>query len=98
MGDVGKIVPKLNKKFDRILMPLPKGAENYLGLALKYIKNGGIVHLYDFLHEGEFDRAHENIKKACGKSKKKFKIINTIKCGQYSPGFYRVCIDFKAIF
>ena len=26
---------------------------------------------------------------------KKFKILNTSKCGQYSPGFYRVCVDFE---
>ena len=76
-------------------MPLPKGGENFLGLTLKYIKNNGIIHFYDFLHEGEFEKAHEKIKKACDKSKKKFKILNTVKCGQYSPGFYRVCVDFE---
>src|SRR3989338_3495787 len=32
-GDVTKIMPKLKKKFDRILMPLPKGGENFLRLA-----------------------------------------------------------------
>ena len=95
LGDVIKVMPKINKKFDRILMPLPKGAESFLGLTLKYIKKNGTVHFYDFLHEGEFETAHEKIKKACIKSKKKFKILNTVKCGQYSPGFYRVCVDFE---
>jgi len=95
LGDVNKVMPKLNKKFDRILMPLPKGAESFLDLTLKYIKKNGTVHFYDFLHEGEFETAHEKIKKACIKSKKKFKILNTVKCGQYSPGFYRVCVDFE---
>ena len=95
LGDVNKVMPKVNKKFGRILMPLPKGGENFLGLTLKYIKNNGIIHFYDFLHEGEFEKAHEKIKKACDKSKKKFKILNTVKCGQYSPGFYRVCVDFE---
>jgi tRNA (guanine37-N1)-methyltransferase len=28
LGDVTKILPKIKKKFDRILMPLPKGGEN----------------------------------------------------------------------
>ena len=97
-GDVRKIMPKLNKKFDRILMPLPKSGENFLGLALKYTKNNGIVHFYDFLHEGEFEKAHEKIKKSCEKGKKKFRILNTVKCGQYSPGFYRVCVDFEIKF
>ena len=96
LGDVRKVMPGLNKKFDRILMPLPKGGENFLNLALSYIKKNGIVHFYDFLHEDEFFKAEEKIKKACEKARKKYRIINIIKCGQYSPGFYRVCVDFVA--
>ena len=95
LGDVKKIMPKLNKKFDRILMPLPKGGEDFLNLTLKYIKNKGVIHFYDFLHEGEFYRAEEKVKKACKKSRKKCKIMNIVKCGQYSPRFYRVCVDFE---
>ncbi len=95
LGDVTKIMPKINKKFNRILMPLPKEGGNFLDLALKYIKKNGIIHFYGFLHEDEFEKAHENIKKACEKAKKKFKILNTVKCGQYSPGFYRICADFE---
>ena len=94
LGDVKKILPRLNKKFDRVIMPLPKSGEDYLDLALKYIKKNGTVHFYDFLHEGEFDRAHEKIMKACIKARKRCAISLTIKCGQYSPGFYRICVDF----
>ena len=95
LGDVKRIMPKLSKKFDRILMPLPKGGENFLGLALRYIKNKGIVHFYDFLHEGEFYKAEEKVESACRKAKKKHKILKIIKCGQYSPRFYRICADFQ---
>ncbi|MBS3095885.1 class I SAM-dependent methyltransferase family protein [Candidatus Woesearchaeota archaeon] len=94
LGDVGKVMPKLKKKFDRILMPLPKGGENFLYLALKYIKNKGVVHFYDFLHEDEFYKAEDKVKGACQKSKKEFNILKVVKCGQYSPRFYRVCVDF----
>ena len=95
LGDVRKIMPKLNKKFDRIAMPLPKGGENFLDLSLRYIKNKGIVHFYDFLHENEFYKAEEKIKRVCNQSKKKCKILRMVKCGQYSPGFYRICVDFQ---
>lgn len=95
LGDVGRVLPKLGKKFDRILMPLPKGGGGFLGLTLKHIKNKGVIHFYDFLHEGEFEKAHQKIKMACENADKKFKILCTVKCGQYSPGFYRVCIDFQ---
>ncbi len=94
-GDVKDVMPKIKKKFDRILMPLPKGGESFLDLALRYVKNNGIIHFYDFLHEGEFGEAEKKIKNACDKSKKKFKVLRTVKCGQYSPGFYRVCADFE---
>jgi tRNA (guanine37-N1)-methyltransferase len=96
LGDARKVVPKLKKKFDRILMPLPKGGENFLDLALKHIKHDGIVHFYDFQHEDEIFKAEEKVRIACEKSKKKFKILKTARCGQYSPRFYRVCVDFAA--
>ena len=95
LGDVRKIMPKLNKKFDRVLMPLPKGGEIFLDLSLRHIRKNGVIHFYDFLHEGEFYMAEEKIKKACDKSNKKFKILKIVKCGQYSPGFYRICADFE---
>ena len=98
LGDVKKIMPKLNKRFDRILMPLPKGGENFLGIALGYIKKSGTIHFYDFLHEDEFYKAEEKVKQACSKWKKKCKILRVVKCGQYSPGFYRVCVDFEVNF
>lgn len=96
-GDVKKIVPKLNKKFDRILMPLPRGAESFLGTALKAAKKNAIIHFYDFLHEDEFSKADEKIAKACKLAKKKYKILNLVKCGQFGPAIYRVCVDFKIL-
>ncbi|MBW2983742.1 class I SAM-dependent methyltransferase family protein [Candidatus Woesearchaeota archaeon] len=94
-GDVRKIVPKLNKRFDRVAMPLPKGGENYLDLALKAVKKKGMVHFYDFLHENNFHEAIEKVDLACRKTKKKYKILKLVKCGQFGPGIFRICIDFK---
>ncbi len=96
-GDVRKIVPKLKKKFDRILMPLPRGAEGYLDVALKASKKNSIIHFYDFLHENEFGKAKGKIDLACNKAKKKYRILKTVKCGHFGPGIYRICVDFKII-
>lgn len=96
-GNVKKILPKISKKFSRILMPLPKGAEDFLSLALSKIKNKGVIHFYDFLTEDGFDLAKEKISKACKKAKKKYKILKIVKCGQFSPRVYRVCVDFKIL-
>lgn len=92
-GDVKKIIPKLNKKFDRIIMPLPKNAEYFLKYALKVAKKNTIIHFYDFEHEDEIRKSEEKIKN----NVKKYKILRIVKCGQYAPRKYRICIDFKVL-
>ena len=92
-GDVKNIVPRLKKKFSRIIMPLPKSAENYLKYALMVSKKGTVVHFYDFQPEGHFKNSLEKIKKHA----KKFKILNIKKCGQSSPKMFRICVDFKVL-
>ena len=94
-GDVRLVAPTLNKKFDRIAMPLPKGGEDFLDVALGAVKKTGIIHFYDFLHIDEFNKAKEKVKQACKLAKKKCKILRLVKCGQQSPRVYRICVDFK---
>lgn len=97
LGDVNDIVPTLNKKFDRILMPLPKSAEDFLDLALSVSKKGTTIHLYDFLHEDKFELAKEKIAAACKRNNMEFKILDLVKCGQHAPRVYRICVDFKIL-
>ena len=94
-GDVKKVLPKINKKFDRILMPLPKGAEHFLNLALNKIKNKGIIYFYSFAEENKYGNIIKIIEKECKKSKKQCKILKITKCGQFSPRVYRICVDFR---
>ncbi len=93
-GDVRIVVPKLKKAFDRILMPLPMGAEDYLDVALGVIRKKGTIHFYGFLHETEFPHvAEEKVLKACKEADRKCKILQTVKCGDYAPRRWRVCVD-----
>ena len=94
-GDVNKIVPTLDEKYDRILMPLPKSAEDFLDTALSVAKKGTIIHFYDFLHKDKFKEADEKIKRACERNNLNFGILNTTKCGQHAPYTFRICVDFK---
>lgn len=94
-GDVRKMVPKLYTVFDRIIMPLPKGAETYLGVALKVARKGTMIHLYMFLQDKEIPAAKKKIKEICKINTKEIKIIDTVKCGQYAPFTYRVCFDIR---
>jgi tRNA (guanine37-N1)-methyltransferase len=90
-------IRNFQKKFDRILMPLPKSAEDFLPAALKASKKGTVIHFYDFLHEDFFYQAHEKIDKACKEADIKYRIIETVKCGQHSPRTYRICVDFEIL-
>ncbi len=96
LGDVKKVVPTLKEKFDRIVMPLPKTAGEFLPTALSASKKGTIIHFYEFLEEKDIPgKAVEKIEKACEKEKMKCKVKSWVKCGQQSPRVWRVCVDFK---
>jgi len=95
LGDVRVVLPKIKKKFDRIIMPLPKDSYDFLDIALKKIKNKAIVHFYTFANINEIKEVKENLKKRCEELRKRIKIMKIVKCGQYSPYVYRFCIDFK---
>lgn len=87
-GNVKKILPKLKKKFDRIIMPLPKNSENYLELAKKYLNPKGIIHLYIFEKE-------ENFQKLKDKYSEEFQ-VKLFKAGSPAPGKFRVCLDLQS--
>ncbi len=87
-GDVKKIMPKLSKRFDRIIMPLPKDSPTYLDMALKKIKPKGTIHLYLFAKEEEF-------KQIIQVYRKKFSSVKLTACGFYSPYVHRICLDLR---
>jgi tRNA G37 N-methylase Trm5 len=84
-------------KFDRIVMPLPRGGEHFLDLALMAAKRGATIHFYDFLHEDDFGLAEQKVAKACTKAKRRFRVLSFVRCGQHSPRTYRICLDFKVL-
>lgn len=90
-GNASKILKEINKKFDRIIMPLPKSADRYLKLTLTKLKKNGIIHFYDFQKKENIKKSEELVKKYC----KKCKILQTRRCGMYAPNKYRICVDFK---
>jgi len=92
------ISSELTTKYDEIYMPLPKDAEHFLDCAFSVVKSGGIVHMYDFIHENDFPFESENkVIEAAKKFNRKVEIIETRKVGQYSPRKYRICSDFKVL-
>ncbi|QQG39197.1 MAG: methyltransferase domain-containing protein [Candidatus Woesearchaeota archaeon] len=83
-GNVKNIVPKLKKKFDRIIMHLPKTSKRYVPLALKVLKKNGTLHYYFFAKKPRIQF-------------KGLKQIKISRLNQVSPGKYKFCIDFKKL-
>jgi tRNA (guanine37-N1)-methyltransferase len=96
-GDVLDVVKRLHMKFDRIVMPLPKSAEDFLDAALSVSKRGTVVHFYDFLREDEFDKAIGKIDSACKRNSVSYRVLRTVKCGQHAPRTFRICVDFVLV-
>jgi tRNA (guanine37-N1)-methyltransferase len=85
------------KKFDRILMPLPKSAEDFLEDALKVSRKGTVIHFYYFLPESEFAEAERLVDEACKKAGREWRKIQLVKCGQHAPRVFRICLDFEVM-
>jgi tRNA (guanine37-N1)-methyltransferase len=80
------------QKFDRVLMPLPKSAEDFLSVAINCCKPKGTIHFYDFIHESDYPNASlHKIKKHAPN----FNLLSVNLCGKYAPGKYRICVDFQ---
>lgn len=92
-----KYIGRLQRAFDRIIMPLPKSAADFLDVALAASKKGTMIHFYDFQKEGEFEKSAEKIKKACKEAGKKCRILGVVKCGQSAPREFRICVDFEVL-
>ncbi len=97
-GDVRKVCPGLGIGFDRITMPLPKGAHAFLDVAFECVKKNGIIHFYYYDFEGAlFDKALEYVHNAALKAKKKVKILDKRKVLPYGPRVWKICVEFRVL-
>lgn len=105
-GDAAKLLVKKKKWADRVIMPLPHTAEQFLPQVIDATAKGGVVHFYGFgPHRDErtkkaanpFKKLEEKIKKLCKKKKRKCKIVFKRVVRPYSPFTVQVVIDFKVL-
>jgi tRNA (guanine37-N1)-methyltransferase len=92
-GDVRTVVPGLRMTFDRIIMPLPKSAEAFLGLALQYLQRPGWLHFYDLQEKGGVEESIEKIRSACRQVARPVMSAEVTICGHCAPRLYRICVD-----
>lgn len=93
-GDVSEVVPDLGD-FDRIIMPLPESADQFLGLALDHIADNGVIHYYRFLEEENWSELEEEIQEEAASKDVDYDILDRFECGERGPTSTRVCIDFR---
>ena len=97
LGDVRTVVPKKFRGWaDRILMPLPKGAHEFLHEAFVAAKKGAVVHFYTFGKVGsKYEDAVKLVKEAAEKEKRKVKVLNVRTVRPYAPDVDQVVVDFR---
>lgn len=94
-GDVKEILPTIKGKFNRILMPAPKNAEEFLADTLKKVTKKGFVHLYTFAPVEEVPSVGERIKAKAEELGYKIKVLLVRKCGDVGAYNHRVVVDFQ---
>lgn len=95
LGDVRKVI---NGKFNRILMPLPMTAVDFLDVASKAAKKNGVIHLYCVSDErDEFKDVLPKIADKLKELNRKYKIVRKQIVVPYAPRKNKVRIDIKVI-
>ena len=98
LGDVRKVVPKRFAGWaDRVLMPLPMSAHEFLHEAFVASKKGATVHFYTFAKTGKEKGAVDEVRKSAKREKRRFKVLNMRTVRPYSPGVNQIAVDFKAL-
>ncbi len=92
-GDVRDVLPGLDRHFDRIVMPLPKGADKFLELGLMNLRSNGQLHYYSILEKLHFAKAVDQVKQACDNMARRVKESQVVTAGHCGPGKYRICVD-----
>jgi tRNA (guanine37-N1)-methyltransferase len=92
-GDVSQVIPGLDHTFDRIIMPLPGTARQFLDLAIEHLEPSGRLHLYDFQPRGQFAESETVIQDAARAKGRSVLNSAVTVCGHNSPSSYRICID-----
>lgn len=92
-GDVREVLPVLRQKFDRVIMPLPTRAEEFLSCALEVLGPDGFLHFYDMQHPDYFARSVEKVAAACADRDRRIRRSSVTRCGHCAPRSYRICVD-----
>jgi len=96
-GDVAEVVPAFRTKFDRIMMPAPKDAHDFLEAALSKTKIGGYIHLYSFAGQEKVADFKSILEKRCVSAGYRCNVVRVGKCGAVGVRQYRIVADIRVV-
>lgn len=94
-GDVREVVPELEGEFDRILMPAPYNADDFLDVALQKVKDGGVIHIYTFAGEEEVETKKGRILSRISELGFDGEVLFYRECGNFAPRVNRYVFDVR---
>ncbi|RJS90104.1 class I SAM-dependent methyltransferase family protein [Candidatus Bathyarchaeota archaeon] len=101
LGDAKIVIEdKLKGLADRVLMPLPEKAYEYIGYAIIALKSeGGVIHYYDFVHAGRGEDPIQKVEERICRKLRLFKIDSEICFGRVvrtvGPRWFQIALDIK---
>lgn len=97
-GDVCEVCPNLDEKYDRIVMPLPKGAYRFLDVAMPLLKDRGVLHFYHWAPETNLFTASEKlVAEAAEDAGRRAEVVDRVRVSQYSPRYWKVRLDARIV-
>ncbi len=96
-GDVRGVCKNFPQTFDRILMPLPLEAANFVKDAINSSKKNGIISYYTIAENDDLSKDLEMIEKSAKQLNRNIKILDKQKVLPYSPHKFKYRIDFRVI-
>ncbi|MFH0817036.1 MAG: class I SAM-dependent methyltransferase family protein [Candidatus Micrarchaeota archaeon] len=97
-GDVREVVPELFRNWaDRVLMPLPKGAEEFLDTALVAAKFGAVIHVYTFTRAGEEEKKAEEVVAKIKELGRKAELLSFRTVRPFAPHVDQISVDILAL-
>ena len=93
-GDVREVSMELDEVYDRVLMPLPMGAHNFLDTAIPLVRENSILHFYHWAIEPDlFSGVIKLLKREVENFGRISKILEIEKVSQFSPRVWKIRID-----
>ncbi|MBI3190981.1 methyltransferase domain-containing protein, partial [archaeon] len=97
LGDVAEKSKEFSGQFDRVLMPLPETASEYIRDAINCLKPKGVCHFYFFENQDKVNNWKKRVRDIARNMKRKIKILETRKVLPYGPSIWKYRMDFQIL-